>query len=146
MSAVLACKLTSLEYSAKRIGAQSSLWTYGCVCKRCLRKYGKRVGESAMNVRWNDAGTLLLALRRSLSPIVFAVGQEEPLYEFYQPGYLNECTMKSCTFGGPNDRFVISGSDDFKVYIWEIPQSRSDGEYECHVGVIVSLAGEKIIF
>ncbi|CAG0884685.1 unnamed protein product [Darwinula stevensoni] len=92
----------------------------------CLRKYGKRVGESAMNVRWNDAGTLLLALRRSLSPIVFAVGQEEPLYEFYQPGYVNECTMKSCTFGGPNDRFVISGSDDFKVYIWEIPQSRSD--------------------
>ena len=30
--------------------------------------------------------------------------------------------MKSCCFGGPNDEYVLSGSDDFNVYMWRLPE------------------------
>ena len=29
--------------------------------------------------------------------------------------------MKSCCFTGPDDEFVMSGSDDFNVYMWPVP-------------------------
>ena len=31
--------------------------------------------------------------------------------------------MKSCTFAGPNDEFVLSGSDDFNLYVWDINEA-----------------------
>jgi WD40 repeat protein len=36
--------------------------------------------------------------------------------------------MKSCVFMGENDEYVISGSDDFRLYIWDVPSSEEVGE------------------
>ena len=47
--------------------------------------------------------------------------------QFDHPGYYNSCTMKSCCFGGPEDEFVISGSDDFNVYMWRVPGRGEEG-------------------
>lgn len=33
--------------------------------------------------------------------------------------------MKSCSFAGLDDEYVMSGSDDFNVYVWKIPEDDS---------------------
>jgi WD repeat-containing protein 22 len=35
--------------------------------------------------------------------------------------------MKSCCFAGEDDQYVLSGSDDFNLYVWKIPASESKG-------------------
>jgi hypothetical protein len=35
--------------------------------------------------------------------------------------------MKSCCFAGEDDQYVLSGSDDFNLYMWQIPPSESKG-------------------
>lgn len=83
-----------------------------------------------MSVRFNSAGTQILALRRRQAPVLYAVHSPEPVAEFYHQDYYNSCTMKSCTFAGEGDQFVLSGSDDFNLYMWKIPQDGAgDGEY-----------------
>ncbi|XP_011704608.1 PREDICTED: DDB1- and CUL4-associated factor 5 [Wasmannia auropunctata] len=77
--------------------------------------------QSCMNVRFNSMGTRLLALRRRLPPVLYAVDSPTYLCEFDHPGYYNSCTMKSCCFAGENDEYVLSGSDDFNLYMWKIP-------------------------
>ncbi|XP_020284071.1 DDB1- and CUL4-associated factor 5 isoform X2 [Pseudomyrmex gracilis] len=77
--------------------------------------------QSCMNVRFNSVGNRLLALRRRLPPVLYAVDSATYLYEFDHPGYYNSCTMKSCCFAGENDEYVLSGSDDFNLYMWKIP-------------------------
>jgi len=47
----------------------------------------------------------------------------------YSDHYKNICTLKNCSFGGPNEEFIISGSDDFRIYIWKIPELFDDDEY-----------------
>lgn len=37
--------------------------------------------------------------------------------------------MKSCTFAGEDDEYVVSGSDDFNLYIWRV----ADANCECHL-------------
>ena len=37
--------------------------------------------------------------------------------------------MKSCCFAGDKDQFILSGSDDFNLYMWKIPE-RSKYESE----------------
>eukprot|EP01133_Synstelium_polycarpum_P000429 gene429-511_t len=34
-------------------------------------------------------------------------------------GHISSMTIKSCSFYGPNDEYVMSGSDDKNIYIWE---------------------------
>ncbi|XP_072929778.1 uncharacterized protein [Epargyreus clarus] len=77
--------------------------------------------QNSMSARFNAAGTHVLALRRRLAPVLFAVGAPEPVAEFYHQDYYNSCTMKSCCFAGKGDEYVLSGSDDFNVYMWKIP-------------------------
>ncbi|XP_011872809.1 PREDICTED: DDB1- and CUL4-associated factor 5 [Vollenhovia emeryi] len=77
--------------------------------------------QSCMNVRFNSMGNRLLALRRRLPPVLYAVDSPTYLCEFDHPGYYNSCTMKSCCFAGENDEYVLSGSDDFNLYMWKIP-------------------------
>ncbi|XP_011636836.1 DDB1- and CUL4-associated factor 5 isoform X1 [Pogonomyrmex barbatus] len=77
--------------------------------------------QSCMNVRFNSMGNRLLALRRRLPPVLYAVESPTYLCEFDHPGYYNSCTMKSCCFAGENDEYVLSGSDDFNLYMWKIP-------------------------
>ncbi|XP_018304933.1 DDB1- and CUL4-associated factor 5, partial [Mycetomoellerius zeteki] len=77
--------------------------------------------QSCMNVRFNSMGDRLLALRRRLPPVLYAVDSPTHLCEFDHTGYYNSCTMKSCCFAGENDEYVLSGSDDFNLYMWKIP-------------------------
>ncbi|XP_017057283.1 DDB1- and CUL4-associated factor 5 [Drosophila ficusphila] len=75
---------------------------------------------SCMSVRFNCNGTLLLTLHRRLPPILYSPGSPEPVATFYHEEYFNSCTMKSCTFAGPQDELVVSGSDNFNMFIWRL--------------------------
>lgn len=83
--------------------------------------------QNSMSVRFNSAGTHILALRRRLAPVLYAVHSPDPVAEFYHQDYYNSCTMKSCSFAGEGDQFVLSGSDDFNLYMWKIPEGGGDG-------------------
>lgn len=73
-----------------------------------------------MSVRFNRTGNLILGLRRRLTPILYSVNSPERICTFYNGNYYNSCTMKSCTFAGEDDELVISGSDDFNLYVWRL--------------------------
>ncbi|XP_017099827.2 DDB1- and CUL4-associated factor 5 isoform X1 [Drosophila bipectinata] len=75
---------------------------------------------SCMSVRFNCNGTLLLTLHRRLPPIIYSPGSPEPVATFYHDEYFNSCTMKSCTFAGPQDELVVSGSDNFNMFVWRL--------------------------
>uniref|UniRef100_W8BY12 DDB1-and CUL4-associated factor 5 n=1 Tax=Ceratitis capitata TaxID=7213 RepID=W8BY12_CERCA len=85
-------------------------------------QYGGHVDDplSCMSVRFNSNGSLILALRRRLPPILYNTQSPEPVCTFFHGNYYNSCTMKSCTFAGENDEFVLSGSDDFNLYVWRV--------------------------
>ncbi|XP_076800445.1 DDB1- and CUL4-associated factor 5-like isoform X2 [Clavelina lepadiformis] len=97
-------------------------------CGIVFLQYGKpRNEESTMSVRFNELGSRLFVLRRRRSPRVYKTHVETPVVEFSDEGYLNSCTMKSGCFAGENDEYVVSGSDNFKIYLWKIPdQSITD--------------------
>ncbi|CAH2245079.1 jg15917 [Pararge aegeria aegeria] len=82
--------------------------------------------QNSMSVRFNQTGTHVLALRRRLPPVLYSVQSAEPVAEFYHQDYYNSCTMKSCCFAGTSDQFVLSGSDDFNLYMWKIPDNGGD--------------------
>lgn len=88
----------------------------------CLLRYGSAYTQmNAMSVRFNQCGTQLLALRRRLPAVLYDLHSSVPSVEFSHDGYYNSCTMKSCCFGGDKDEFVLSGSDDFNLYMWKVP-------------------------
>ena len=85
-------------------------------------------GRSAsMHVTWNSRGDRLLGLRRRLPPVLYKIESPISLAQFDHPGYYNSCTMKSCCFGGEDDTLVMSGSDDFNVYAWKVPEEGGGG-------------------
>uniref|UniRef100_A0A4W3I9H1 DDB1 and CUL4 associated factor 5 n=1 Tax=Callorhinchus milii TaxID=7868 RepID=A0A4W3I9H1_CALMI len=92
-----------------------------------LRYGGKLPMQSAMSVRFNSSGTQLLALRRRLPPVLYDIHSPQSVFEFDNQGYFNSCTMKSCCFAGDSDQFVLSGSDDFNLYMWRIPSDLETG-------------------
>lgn len=98
----------------------SALWDTRAQKMPMIRYGGENAAQSCMSVRFNSMGTLLLALRRRLPPILYSTLDPEPICQFYNPDYYNSCTMKSCTFAGPSDEFVLSGSDDFNLYVWRV--------------------------
>ena len=69
----------------------------------------------------NRSGTQILGLRRRLPPVLYNIDSPAHVSQFDHPGYYNSCTMKSCGFAGPDDEYVLSGSDDFNLYMWKIP-------------------------
>ncbi|XP_068109952.1 DDB1- and CUL4-associated factor 5 [Hyperolius riggenbachi] len=89
-----------------------------------LLRYGGNLSlQSAMSVRFNSNGTQLLALRRRLPPVLYDIHSRLPVFQFDNQGYFNSCTMKSCCFAGDKDQYILSGSDDFNLYMWKIPSS-----------------------
>jgi len=78
--------------------------------------------KSSMHARFNNKGTKIIGLRRRLPPVLFDIENPVHVCEFDHPQYYNSCTMKSCCFGGPDDNFVFSGSDDFNLYVWKVPE------------------------
>ena len=110
-----------------------SLWDARKPLEPVLR-YGNGSSEqSCMNVRFNAAGNRLLALRRRLPPVLYAVDSSTHLCQFDHSGYYNSCTMKSCCFAGDNDEYVLSGSDDFNLYMWKIPSEGVRWVYSAHM-------------
>ncbi|OTF79155.1 hypothetical protein BLA29_007627, partial [Euroglyphus maynei] len=45
-------------------------------------------------------------------------------------GFYNYCTLKNCSFAGQNDQYVISGSDNFYIYMWKIPDIVLNNSWE----------------
>lgn len=86
--------------------------------------------QSAMSVRFNIRGTQILALRRRHSAILYNLSSHFPIAEFDDSTYYNSCTMKSCCFAGDDDQYILSGSDDFKIYVWKIPQEMMDSQFK----------------
>ena len=82
--------------------------------KRVELEYGSIGGrqQTSMYVRWNMTGDKILDLRKRLPPVMYQIEKPGAMAQFDHPGYYyNSCTMKSCCFGGPNDEYVLSGSD-----------------------------------
>ncbi|XP_048831046.1 DDB1- and CUL4-associated factor 5 isoform X2 [Brienomyrus brachyistius] len=93
-----------------------------------LLRYGGSLSlQSAMSVRFNSTGTQLLALRRRLPPVLYELHSRLPSFQFDNQGYFNSCTMKSCCFAGDRDQYILSGSDDFNLYMWRIPKDPDAG-------------------
>ncbi|XP_044291987.1 DDB1- and CUL4-associated factor 5 isoform X2 [Varanus komodoensis] len=93
-----------------------------------LLRYGGNLSlQSAMSVRFNSNGTQLLALRRRLPPVLYDIHSRLPVFQFDNQGYFNSCTMKSCCFAGDRDQYILSGSDDFNLYMWRIPPDPEAG-------------------
>lgn len=98
--------------------------------RSCVLRYGGGyVQQSCMSVRFSRSGERLLALRRRLPPVLYNISSSQPLCEFDHSGYYNSCTMKSCTFAGDNDQYILSGSDDFNLYMWKVPENLSKRQY-----------------
>lgn len=96
--------------------------------RNLLLRYGGSLPlQSAMSVRFSSSGTQLLALRRRLPPVLYDLHSRLPSFQFDHQGYFNSCTMKSCCFAGDRDQYVLSGSDDFNLYMWEIPKDPEAG-------------------
>ncbi|XP_014214692.1 DDB1- and CUL4-associated factor 5 [Copidosoma floridanum] len=98
-----------------------SLWDVRKPLTPVLRYGSESPAQSCMSVRFDKTGKLLLALRRRLPPVLYSVNSPDHLCQFDHPGYYNSCTMKSCCFAGNDDEYVLSGSDDFQLYMWKIP-------------------------
>ena len=64
----------------------------------------------------------MLARHRRLPTILYNLKSSYPIVEFDDSGYYNSCTMKSCSFGGDSDQYILSCSDDFRLYVWEIQE------------------------
>lgn len=91
-----------------------------------MRYGGEDAAQSCMSVRFSGLGNHVVALRRRLPPIMFNTCSPVPVCQFYHQDYYNSCTMKSCCFGGENDEFVMSGSDDFNLYVWRVADANGD--------------------
>lgn len=92
-----------------------------------LIRYDVNVGQiSGISACFNEKGDRILALRRRLPPVLYDIHHENALCQFYHPQYYNSCTMKTCCFAGENDEYVLSGSDDFNLYMWRIPEVDSN--------------------
>lgn len=97
--------------------------------RRCLLRYDSHMmPQGAMSVRFNGDGSLLLTLRRRQAPALYRLDAPHPVARFDHWGYYNSCTMKSCCFAGHRDEFILSGSDDFKLYSWKLPKEVTSGQ------------------
>ncbi|XP_042203243.1 DDB1- and CUL4-associated factor 5-like isoform X2 [Homarus americanus] len=112
-----------------------SLWDIRKPRIPVLRYGEKRCAQSSMCARFNRTGSQIIALRRRLPPVLYDTHSSKPVCQFDAEHYYNSCTMKSCCFAGDNDQFVLSGSDDFNLYMWKIPESNSSDHFvsEAHM-------------
>ncbi|CAG9538430.1 unnamed protein product [Cercopithifilaria johnstoni] len=77
--------------------------------------------SSVMYGQWSDDGEAIFATRSRTSPILYDLNGGGSV-EFNDPNYLNSCTVKSCSFISRD--LVMTGSDDWNIYIWKVPEDR----------------------
>ncbi|XP_066154685.1 DDB1- and CUL4-associated factor 5 [Euwallacea fornicatus] len=95
--------------------------------KEELVHYDSTVGQtSGISACFDSTGKKVLALRRRLPPVLYNTQCEGSICQFYHPQYYNSCTMKTCSFAGENDEYVLSGSDDFNLYMWRVPEDEEE--------------------
>lgn len=103
-----------------------SLWDYRKPREELVH-YDSSAGDvSGISVAFNSNGSRLLALRRRLPPVLYATQSQNAICQFYHPQYYNSCTMKTCSFAGDDDEYILSGSDDFNLYMWKVPKDDSE--------------------
>ncbi|XP_045133185.1 DDB1- and CUL4-associated factor 5-like isoform X1 [Portunus trituberculatus] len=112
-----------------------SLWDIRKPRVPVLRYGEKKCAQASICARFNRVGTQIIALRRRLPPVLYDTHSSKPVCQFDAEHYYNSCTMKSCCFAGDNDQFVLSGSDDFNLYMWKIPERNSSRNFvsEAHM-------------
>ena len=101
--------------------------------KRCLRHYDsslKAGRESAMSVEFDYTGRYIAAVRKTDPPVLYHIDRDTCLVEFHEKGYGNTVTRKSVCFAGQKDEFIMTGSEDFNVYLWKVPKLDKN-----HVGI-----------
>ncbi|XP_072032525.1 DDB1- and CUL4-associated factor 5-like [Amphiura filiformis] len=107
--------------------------------RSCLMRYGSsHTQQNAMSVRFNQMGTRLVALRRRLPPVVYNIQSSGAAVQFDHSGYYNSCTMKSCCFAGDKDQYVVSGSDDFNLYMWRVPEQGEEKGWVAKAQIVMS--------
>ncbi|KAL1513165.1 hypothetical protein ABEB36_002613 [Hypothenemus hampei] len=91
--------------------------------KEELLHYDSDIGKSSgISACFDSTGKKVLALRRRLPPVLYNTQNDHSICQFYHPQYYNSCTMKTCSFAGESDEYVLSGSDDFNLYMWKVPE------------------------
>ncbi|KAF4528141.1 hypothetical protein B566_EDAN011157 [Ephemera danica] len=105
------------------------LWDVRKPRQELIRYGGDTSPQSCMSVRFNQRGSHILALRRRLPPVLYHTHSPRVCAQFDHAGYYNSCTMKSCSFAGAQDEYVLSGSDDFNLYMWKIPNMQKSGQW-----------------
>lgn len=62
-------------------------------------------------------------------------------YKARYTGHTNKRTLKGCTFWGPNSEYIISGSDDKLVYIWNKLTRMIEAKLSGHDRIVNFVAG-----
>ncbi|CAK5024151.1 unnamed protein product [Meloidogyne enterolobii] len=82
-----------------------------------------KITRRAICSDWSPNGEALFCVMSRSNPVVFNLSTSEYVH-LRDPNYSNFCTIKSCTFAGHN--FMCTGSDDWNIYVWEMPTDWSD--------------------
>lgn len=84
---------------------------------------GSRAHTAINHICFSKDGTLFLTASQSFLPTLYSVFQPTPVCVFHGPGFQDYSTMKQFSFAGPGDEYVVAGSDNSLIYIWEIPEA-----------------------
>jgi len=106
--------------------------------KLARRSYTHLSNPESSSVCFDRTGDKLCVTMLHYLPTIYALSDPHPLAVCSganspdgqpilagQRTYSNSCTMKSGTFGGPSlpsDELYAAGSDDFRAYVWRIPE------------------------
>jgi len=85
-----------------------------------LHCYEVGVDTPATRVVWNETGRHICCSLESYTPLLLDA-HCRPLCRFDDEAFANRITMKGVSFAGPDDGWLLSGSDDFRIYLWRIP-------------------------
>lgn len=93
--------------------------------RRLTRFYSTNIFNNTeyMSARFDYLGNKILANGKKQPLVLYDVRCPYPQLLLDANGYFNSCTTKNCSFAGNNSQFAISGSDNFCVYIWKIPDT-----------------------
>lgn len=86
--------------------------------------------REASSCEYSSDGRFVLASMMKANPLLFDVTRPTPVLSMQSrgafSGYSHTCTLKSAVFAGPDDRFVIAGSDNFGIFAWDRTLQRED--------------------
>jgi WD repeat-containing protein 22 len=71
---------------------------------------------------WSENGDGIFCAVSQSSPYYFNLNTSDYV-QMDDPGYINVCTVKSCTVAG---NYALVGGDDWNIYVWKIPTDPSE--------------------